>query len=113
VDQAVSKSGATVDTRAVADYVPQAFERYKNGPTAPQAIEDLGKVQTTFLEHPNVLGAREIPVQVAQDMKQGYQRAIGDRGYGELKTPTTEGEKQIARALREQVAEKVPAVVEP
>lgn len=113
VDQAVAKSGATVDTRAVADYVPNAYERFKNGPTAVQAAEDLGKVQTSFLEHPNILGAMEIPVQVAQDMKQGYQRAIGDRGYGELKTPTTEGEKQIARALREQVAAKVPAVVEP
>lgn len=113
VDQSIANSGATVDTRAVADAVPNALERFKNGPQAVQAIEDLGNVQKTFLEHPNVGGAREIPVQVAQDMKQGYQRAIGDKGYGELRTPSTEGEKQVARNLREQIAAKVPGVVEP
>jgi hypothetical protein len=113
VNESIAKSGATIDTTAVADAVPNALERFKNGPLANQAVEDLGKVQTTFIEHPNVSGAKEIPVQVAQDMKQGYQRAVGDKGYGELKSPTTEGEKQIARALREQIAEKVPAVTAP
>jgi hypothetical protein len=82
------------------DYVPNAYRGSLTAPLATQAIEDLGKVQTAFLEHPNIMGASEIPIQMAQDMKQGYQRAIGDKGYDVLKTPTTEGEKQIARGLR-------------
>lgn len=84
-----------------------------NGPQAETALQDLGRVQTDFLEHPNILGAREIPVQLAQDMKNGYQRAIGDRGYGELKTATTEGEKQIASGLRQEIGQAVPSVLDP
>jgi hypothetical protein len=113
VRDSISKSGAMIDTRTIADYVPQAYPRFQNGPLAVPAIEDLGKVQANFLDHPNILGAREIPVQLAQDMKTGYQKAIGDKGYDALKTPGTEGEKQIARGLREQIAAAVPAVSSP
>jgi hypothetical protein len=109
----VGNSGATIPTGAVADYVPNAYARFSNGPKATQAIEDLGNVQRTFLEHPNINGAREIPIQVAQDMKTGYQRAIGDKGYDVLKTPETEGEKQIARGLRELIGQARPSVAEP
>ena len=113
VDKAIAGSGARISTADVADYVPQAYERFKNGPLAVQAINDLGKVQSDFIGHPNILGAKDIPVQVAQEMKTGYQRAIGDKGYGLLKTPETEGEKQIARGLREKIGQAVPSVVDP
>lgn len=113
VSSAINKSGATIDTRAVADYVPDAYSRFQFGPRAVQSADDLGRVQAEFLEHPSIGGAREIPVQLAQEMKSGYQRAIGDKGYGDLKTAVTEGEKQIARGLREKIAEAVPAVSEP
>jgi hypothetical protein len=113
VKNEIASSGATIPTSRVADYVPSAYPRFANGPLATQAIDDLGKVQTQFLEHPNIMGASEIPIQMAHDMKQGYQRAIGDKGYDVLKTPTTEGEKQIARGLREQIALARPGVQEP
>lgn len=113
VAQNIANSGATVDTRAVADYVPQAYSRFASRPNAVQAVEDLGNVQTQFLDHPMVAGERNIPVQVAQELKRGYQSAIGEKGYGELKTAVTEGEKAIARGLREKIAEQVPSVAEP
>lgn len=113
VAQDIANSGATVDPRAVADYVPQAYGKFAARPNAVQAVEDLGNVQTNFLNHPMVNGAREIPIQTAQELKQGFQSAIGDRGYGELKTPITEGEKAIARGLREIIAQKAPSVAKP
>lgn len=113
VESEIAGSGATIPTARVADYVPNAYQRFSKGPQAVSAIEDLGKVQDTFLQHPEVMGAREIPIQVAQDMKQGYQRAIGDKGYDVLKTPTTEGEKQVARGLRELIGQARPGVVGP
>jgi hypothetical protein len=113
VSKSVGSSGARIDTHKVADYVPQAYQRFQNGPLALQAIDDLGKVQANFLQHPNIGGARDIPVQLAQEMKTGYQRAIGDKGYGMLKTAETEGEKQVARGLRELIGEAVPAVKKP
>lgn len=109
VKQAVANSGATIDTRSIADYVPNAFERFRMGPQSQQAVEDLGNVQSNFLNHPEVGGANQIPVQLAQDLKTGYQRSIGDKGYGELRSPSTEGEKQIARGLREKISEAVPS----
>lgn len=113
VAQSIANSGATVDARAVADYVPDVLKRFANRPNAVQAVEDLGNVQKQFIEHPMVEGARDIPVQVAQELKRGYQAAVGEKGYGELKTAATEGEKAIARGLRELIAEKVPSVAEP
>ena len=110
VNQAIANSGARVSTSNVANYVPQAYPQFADGPLATPAIQALGDVQTAFLQHPNINGAADIPVQVAQDMKRGYQKAIGDKGYGELKTPSTEGEKQIARGLREQISQAIPAV---
>lgn len=113
VKASVANSGARIDTHKVADFVPQAYRHFQNGPLAVSAIDDLGKVQSNFLQHPNIGGAREIPIQVAQDMKSGYQKAVGDKGYGLLKTAETEGEKQVARGLRELIGEAVPSVKSP
>lgn len=110
VKQNIANSGATVDSRVVADYVPEAYRKFANGPLAVQAIDDLGKVQSGFINHPNIAGMRDIPIQVAQDMKTGYQKAVGDKAYGLMKDASTEGEKQIARGLREEIAKAVPSV---
>lgn len=113
VKQEISNSGAMIPTADVADYATKAYPRFASGPLARQAIDDIGKAQQEFIGHPSVMGAREIPIQQAQDMKTGYQRAIGDKGYDVLKTPGTEAEKQIARGLRELVGQARPGVVEP
>jgi hypothetical protein len=52
VDEAVAKSGATVDAHAVADYVPSSYDRFKNGPAAVQAAQDLGKCATHIPRSP-------------------------------------------------------------
>lgn len=113
VSREIASSGAMIPTADVADYAAKAYPRFSSGPQAKQAIDDIGKVQQEFIDHPSVMGAREIPIQQAQEMKGGYQRAVGDKGYGELKTPSTEAEKQIARGLRELIGQARPGVLEP
>jgi hypothetical protein len=113
VKQEIANSGAMISTSDVADFAAKAYPRFANGPLAKSAIDDLGKVQQEFIDHPSVMGAREIPIQQAQDMKRGYQSAVGDKGYDQLKTPATEGEKQIARGLRELIGQARPSVLEP
>lgn len=54
-------------------------------------------------------GAR-IPVQLAQSIKQGTYRAIGDKGYGELKGAEIEAQKALARGLKEEISSAVPSV---
>lgn len=113
VKNEISTSGAMIATDDVANYAAKAYPRFADGPLAKQAIDDIGKVQQEFIDHPSVMGVKQIPIQQAQQMKSGYQKAIGDKGYGELKTPVTEGEKQIARGLRELIGQARPGVVEP
>lgn len=112
VEKLISGSGARVSTTEVADTAAQAYPKFSKGPQAVTAADDIGKVQTAFMEHPAVGGAKDIPVQLAQEMKSGYQKAVGDKGYGEMKNATTEGEKGIARGLREQISKAVPGVAE-
>ena len=54
-----------------------------------------------------------IPVQLAQELKQGTYRALGNKSYGEIGAASTEAQKALARGLREQIAENVPSVVAP
>lgn len=110
-------SGATLSVKDVADYVPNAMEKFRFGPLADEAVDVLGKVQQKFVNHPEIGGATEIPIQLAEKLKQGYQAAIGNK-YGAM-TPNqsateieTAGEKQLARALRELQAKAAPKTAE-
>jgi hypothetical protein len=109
----IGNSGAMIDLHRVADYANDAYRQFRAGPLAEQAISDIGKTQQGLFAIPEVAGAREVPVQLAQDLKRGYQKAVSDKGYGELKAPTTEAEKGIARGFRTEIGQAVPGVVDP
>jgi hypothetical protein len=51
-----------------------------------------------------------MPVQLAQELKQGTYAALGKKSYGELKGADTEAQKALARGLKEEIATAVPAV---
>ena len=115
--QELAKSGATISTSRVADYAPNALEKFRYGPLADEAVDVIGDVQRRFVGHQEIAGQADIPVQLAEKMKQGYQAAIGNK-YGAIsQNPTraaieTEAEKQIARGLRELQAEAAPKASE-
>ncbi len=50
---------------------------------------------------------------LANEIKQGTYRNIGDASYGELSTPSKNVQKDVARGLREEVGAAEPAVVDP
>ncbi len=74
----------------------------------PQAdLEAISQVGQNFLDHPNIGAAMSVPQ--AQSMKVGtYQRLAGK--YGELSNATVEGQKALARGLKEDIATQVPGV---
>jgi hypothetical protein len=113
VRDSISNSGSMIDVHRVADYAANAYNKFRGGPLANQAIGDIGKAQGELLAIPEIAGAREIPVQLAQESKSSYYRALTDKAYGELGTPTTEAEKQIARGYKELIGQAVPAVTGP
>lgn len=59
-------------------------------------------------------GTDEIPVQVAQAIKQGTYKILGDKAYGhELTQAGTDAQKALARGLRQEIEAKIPGVAAP
>lgn len=58
-------------------------------------------------------GDVSLPVQLAQKLKSGTYKSLGSKAYGEVGSSSIEAQKALARGLREEIASKVPGVVEP
>lgn len=72
---------------------------------------DLAAVQKAldeFMNHPLLMN--KIPVELAQKVKIGTYRSIGEKAFGELKGATTESQKALARGLKEEIAKLHPEV---
>lgn len=106
----LAPSTGTVDKKLVTNYGQDAADKFSNHPNALRAQDDVINSMDQFYNHPLISGQANIPVQQAQNLKQGYYKALGDKSYDELKTPTTEAEKAIARGLKEQIEKVVPEV---
>ena len=77
----------------------------------PQAdLKAIETAWTNFLAHPLLTGKQTMPVQLAQELKQGTYRALGEKAYGELKGTEIEAQKAIARGLKDQISAAVPQV---
>lgn len=75
----------------------------------PQAeLAAIRRVAENFYDHPD-LPRNAIPVQQAQRIKQGTYRRIAD-SYGERGSATVEGQKALARGLKEEIAKEVPEI---
>jgi hypothetical protein len=113
VEAAIAASNAQIKKTDVAAFTQDAVKKFENRPEALQAIKAAQDAEQTFITHPMQVPGPNMSVQDAQKMKKGYQASIGDRGYGELKTPATEMDKAIARGLRENISKVAPDVAAP
>jgi hypothetical protein len=74
---------------------------------------DVNTIQKSFQEfmnHPVMRELNKITVQDAQKLKQGTYQRLKDKAYGEVGTADTEAQKTWARALKENIAEKIPDI---
>lgn len=110
VTAAISNSTATVNKNAVASRLNDAIAKFKNQVNPKADLETIQKAWTEFLTHPDLVGKLNMPVQLAQALKQGTYRILGDKPYGELSGAATEAQKQLARGLKEEVSAAVPGV---
>lgn len=109
----MEKSGATVNVRDAADYAANAMDKFKFTPIAEDAAGEIGKAQSKLVNHPEVAGRTDIPIQLAEELKQGWQATVAKKYGAPPAAPTlaeveTEAEKQIARGLRELQAKAAP-----
>lgn len=110
IKAAIQNSTATVDKKAVADTLDQALDKFRKQVTPQSDVATIEKAKADFLAHPLLNGQGQIPVQLAQELKQGTYRALGSKSYGELKGADTEAQKGLARGLKEQIAQAVPGI---
>lgn len=104
----ISTSGATIPKQNVMNALDDVRNKFTTQ-VAPQ--NDLAAIQgvaDNFTAHPSIPG-NDIPVQLAQDMKQGTYRVLAKK-YGQLGSAETEAQKGLARGLKDEIATAVPGV---
>ncbi len=108
IAEAIAKSNATVNKGDIAARVVDQYQKVmrQGDPRADMAA--TAGVFHRFTDHP--LLPDQIPVQLAQEIKQGTYRSIGSRNYGETKGAALEAEKALARGAKEEIAKAVPEV---
>ena len=130
VDAAIKGSAAMINKQAVASRLQDTLDKFSKQVNPDSDIKTIRAAWDEFMNHP-LLQAKEvqagnglrevqggtsgdqIPVQLAQQLKQGTYRVIGDKPYGELSGAQTEAQKTLARGLKEEISNAVPEVAKP
>lgn len=110
IDNRIASSnvrGATVDKASVMNALADVRNKFGNQVSPTADLEAIQRVADDFAAHPAVVP--QTPVQVAQDLKKGTYRVLGDK-YGQMGSAETEAQKALARGLKEGVANAVPEV---
>ena len=105
----IANSTATVSKAKVAGYLNDLLTQVKKQVNPQADVEAVKTAFANFWNHPNL--GRQIPVQEAQELKQGTYKALSDKAYtlGPKSAPV-QAEKTLARGLKEEVATAVPGV---
>ena len=110
IAEAIKNSPATVDKGKVASYLQDTMNRFEKQVNSSADTKAIQSAWDEFLTNPLLAGKKDIPVQLAQEMKQGTYRALGDKAYGEQKGAAAEAQKTLARGLKEEISTAVPGV---
>lgn len=109
ISSAVSSSPAAVTIGAAGKYIPETLEKFSKQVNPQADMDAIRKAWEQFRNHPLLQGLGEMPVQLAQTLKQGTYKSLAGK-YGELSSSEVEAQKAIARGLKDQVGEAVPGV---
>jgi hypothetical protein len=110
VMQAIANSPATVDKYAAARTMRDLIQDFTKQVNPKSDITAIRSAWQEFIDHPLLKGKTDIPVQLAQELKQGTYRALGSKPYGELQGAATEAQKALARGLKNEISAAVPGV---
>lgn len=103
----IANSTATVPKSDVLNALGDARSKFANQVSPTSDLAAIQRVADDFAAHPAIVP--DIPVQVAQDMKQGTYKVLKDK-YGQIGSAETEAQKALARGLKEGIAKAVPDV---
>lgn len=105
----VRGSGKTISKAEVAAKLDELRPSLLTQVNPVPDIRALEEARAGFATHP-LLQAEEISVPLAQEMKQGTYRALGDKAWQEVGSASRESQKALARGLKEGIAKAIPEV---
>lgn len=110
----IKSSPAEIRTGDVGKSLVDTYNKLLESANPQGSLESLRKAWGEFRAHPLIGGREEIPVQLAQKIKQGTNRQLGDAAYGMGLKPSGEQDslKGIVRGLKDEIAGAVPGVGE-
>lgn len=106
----IAGSTATVNKHDVAARLEEALKKFEQQVNPKSDLKAIDSAWNEFLSHPLLTGKNSMPVQLAQEMKQGTYKQLGSKPYGELSAAAEEAQKQLARGLKEEISRAVPSV---
>jgi hypothetical protein len=109
IQATIANSSATIQKSDVGKRLVETFEQFKRQVNPQSDLDAIKKAWMEFRNHPMLAGKTDIPVQLAQEMKQGTYKQLSKK-YGQMGSADVEAQKSIARGLKEEIAEAVPEV---
>lgn len=110
VSQAIANSPATINKNAVGSRLLELLDKVKKQVNPNADMAAVEKSLNEFLSHPALSGKTDMTAALAQELKQGTYRQLGNKPYGEMKGAETEAQKALARGLKEEISAAVPEV---
>lgn len=109
IKDAIANSTETIKKSDVGKRLIDTYEQFKKQVNPKQDLDAIVKAWTEFRSHPLLAGKTEIPVQLAQELKQGTYKQLAKK-YGQMGSSDIEAQKGLARGLKEEIANKVPEI---
>ncbi len=109
IASAIQNSTATVSKAEVGKSLLSTLDKFQKQVNANADVKTIKQAWMEFRNHPLLAGKTEIPVQLAQELKQGTYKQLSKK-YGEMSGAEVESQKALARGLKEQIAQKVPGI---
>lgn len=104
--------GAVVEKQKVFDALNDSLSRAMKQGTPQPDMEIINKAMANFANHPLLKNSYDIPVKLAQELKQGIWRKLKDTSFGPNVMPQAErdAQKAIGSGLRKGIEDAVPEV---
>lgn len=113
ISQTIASSTANVDKFQVGTRLRDTLDKFRAQVNPNSDIDTIRRAWTEFRTHPDLAGKRDMPVQLAHELKRGTYARLNEKAYGEVGTASKEAQKALARGLREEVGVAVPETVAP
>jgi len=107
----IKNSKGTVNKSQVVAYLDDLEKNALNSALPAGDIAAIQAARQEFLAHPLLKNIEEIPIQLAQKLKVGTYKSLGEKAYGELKGATIESGKTLARGLKDLIGKAEPGVL--